>query len=76
MAYTYDEQHAINLSTPRTNFSMFVEVGPFPSRPCDACGNGTFNQGDWNMGYRCTECNTAFGTHAEWEWFLGEKLDS
>jgi hypothetical protein len=63
----FDPARAIDISVPpKPKPPMFGWVGPFPSRPCDNCGNGEFTAGDWNMGYRCTECMTVFGTPIEW----------
>ena len=66
----FDPTRAIDTSVPPpvNPPARFGWVGPFPSRPCDSCGNGEFHSGDWNMGYRCTNCQAHFGTALEWKY--------
>jgi DNA-directed RNA polymerase subunit RPC12/RpoP len=63
-----DPTRAINLNVlpPQPRPARYGWYGPFPSRPCDTCGNDGFHTLDWGMGYRCDACGKPFGTPQEW----------
>ena len=75
MTFQFDPERAIDLDVPNPNgvFARFGYIGPYPSRPCDACGCETFYSGDWNLGYLCAnpECRAVFGTTEEWAYDKG-----
>ncbi len=69
----YDPSKAIDLTVPNPNgvFARFGWFGPYPSRPCDECGDEDFHGTDWSLGYRCSN-NHKFGTPEEWAWERGQ----
>lgn len=67
----FDPSKAIDPTSPPVR--MFGSFGLFPSRPCDNCGHDMFYTLDWNMGYRCAECNTVFGSKEELDWYHGKR---
>lgn len=68
-----DPSKAIDLSVPNPNgvFALLGWFGPFPSRPCDECGDDNFRGMDWNLGYYCSNGHR-FGTNEEWAWSKGQ----
>ena len=46
--------------------ARFGSMGVYPWEPCRSCGGTEFYYLDWNMGYRCVDCEETFGTKEEW----------